>query len=91
MLTGERPRENSTPVVPDNVNAFLSRASRDSRNVADQMLESVRFPSARLVREVVTAEIRSDDRESCVSEGRDLVPPRIPELREAVEQYYSGT
>lgn len=91
MLAGERPRENSTPVMPDNVNALLSRASRDGRNVADQVLESVRFPSAWLVREVVTAEIRRDDGESCVNEGRNLVPPGVPELRKTVEQYYSGT
>lgn len=90
MLAGESPRENSAPVMPDNVNALLSRASRDGRDVADQMLESVCLATAWLVREVVTAEIGSDDRESGVSESRDLVPPGIPEFREAVEQYYSG-
>lgn len=91
MLAGERPGQYSAPVVSDDVYAFLSGASRDSGNVADEMLETIRSPSARFVREIVTAEIRCDDRESCVSEGRDLVAPGVPELRETVEQYYSRT
>jgi hypothetical protein len=58
----------------------------EAANVVGQLVGRVRREAVRLRRQVVAAQIGRDDAEARLHERGDLLPPAVPELREAVQQ-----
>ena len=56
-------------------------------DVARELRQRVRRPPARLGGQVVAAQVGRDDAEPGLGQRRDLVPPAVPELREAVQEH----
>ena len=85
VLHGEAPGDGAAPVVADDHRLALAERLDQPAHVGDQLGERVRRHAGRLVAQVVAAEIGRDGAETGC-EGRDLVPPRVPALRKAVQQ-----
>ncbi len=64
----------------------LSEVLDEPEHIGYEKLDAVIFDSRRLVTQVVAAHVRRDD-VITLSQHRQLMPPRIPELRKAVQQY----
>ena len=58
----------------------------EAADVGGQLVGGVVREAVGLRREVVAAEVGRDDAEAGLDERLDLLPPAVPELREAVQQ-----
>src|SRR3954454_3979186 len=89
MRSGERPGDMPAPAVADDdAVAFAERA--DQAGDVGGLSERV-VPAGRFVAGGVAAQIRGDDAESRRSQVDELMPPRPPELRKAVQQHHERT
>ena len=84
----DRPRHHPAPVVPDDYDAPLTQHPDQALHVPRKQVQSVVFDALRLIRKVVTAHVRGYDAEASPRQRGDLEPPRVPELREAVQQHH---
>jgi hypothetical protein len=82
----ELPRDDTAPVVADNVRAFLAERMDECQDIIDERLDVV--AAGRLVGEVVAAEVGRHGAEAGFSERGQLVAPRVPALGEAVEKQH---
>ena len=83
---GEGPGHRAAPVVADDDRALPPEVADEPQHVGRQQLELVAGHAFRLVALTVAAQVRRDDLEA-LGQGRDLAPPGVPELREAVQQH----
>jgi hypothetical protein len=82
----ERPGGGSAPVVTDDQRAFRTPLPDQTADVGGQFARAVGGDALRLGRQVVPPQVGRDNAEARGRKRRDLPPPAIPELREAVEQ-----
>ena len=87
---GDAPGDRAAPVVADEVRPFVPEVPDEVRDVSREELHPVAADALRLLREVVAAEVGGDDAEAGRGERGDLVPPREPVLREAVQEEDEG-
>ncbi len=84
------PGERAAPVVADDVGArlalFAGEEADEALEVAEQRLDPVGAYAARLLGQVVPAQVGRDGAEARGGERRDLVPPRVPEFGKAVQE-----
>src|SRR5215218_7829931 len=78
----------SAPIVPDHGSRPFPAGRYQALHIARQQLNAVCAHSGRFVREVVAAHVRGNHAEAGLDQRRDLVPPLVPELREAVQQQH---
>src|ERR1700692_4506127 len=78
--TGER----STPVMPNNDGLILPQASNQPFDVAQETRYIIAF--AWFICVVIAAQVRGNNGISMLGQKRNLVSPRIPELREAMQE-----
>ena len=86
MVHRERPGGGSTPVVADHERGLGAALLDEPADVGGQLVGAVGGDAVRLGRQVVAAQVGRDDAEARCRERRDLPPPAVPELREAVQQ-----
>jgi hypothetical protein len=82
------PRNYSAPIVPDHGSGPFSAGQDQALHVARQQLDAVGPHSERFVREVVAAHVRGHHPEAGLDQRGDLMPPLVPELREAVQEHH---
>ena len=82
------PGYDSAPIVAGEEDAFAAELIHNGDDVGDKLCKCVGFCSAGLAAFVVAALVGHDDAEAGSGERRDLPVPRIPELREAVQEQY---
>jgi hypothetical protein len=87
MHAGERPRDDTAPIVPNDVCTRLSARANHGCDVVDEASQVVRVARRGTVREVVAAKIGGGDREAGIGERADLMTPGDPVLRKAVEKH----
>ena len=80
------PSEACAPVVPDNGRLTCAAMTYETEHVVHQLLDPVVFDPARFCAQVITAQVGRDDAE-VLTERRQLMPPRVPTLREAMQQH----
>src|SRR5205085_10384734 len=80
------PRDRRAPVVPDHCRLARAEVTYESGHVVNETADAVVLYTLRLVAQIVSAHVRRDDAKA-LAEGRQLMTPRIPALRKAVEQY----
>src|SRR5918995_1101614 len=78
------------PIVANHDSRLFSAGQYQALYIARQQLNAVCSHSERFVREVVAAHVRGHNPETGLDQRRDLVPPLVPELREAVQQQHEG-
>ena len=88
VVDGEPPGHAAAPVVGHDAGALVAERREQARRVAGQRVEVVGRDAARLVGARVAALIGRDHAEARAGEPLDLARPRVPELREAVEQQH---
>ena len=81
----EGPRDGTPPVVSDDRRFPLAEGLDQPAHVGDQLGQRVGRDPLGLVALVVAAQVRRDDAKTW-RERRDLVTPRIPALRKAVQE-----
>ena len=79
----ELPGHRAAPVVPDDRRLLALEMADDRRDVADEQAHVVVLDARRLVAQVVAALIDGHDLEA-IRQRRHLMPPRVPEVGEAV-------
>jgi hypothetical protein len=72
--------------VTDDEGALFPASADEIGDVLHEEACAVGGDALGLAREVVAAHVRGDDAIACLSERGDLLAPRVPELREAVEE-----
>jgi hypothetical protein len=72
--------------VPDDHRGFLTELVDEPADVLGRLVGRVVGELLQSRRQVVAAEVGRDDAEARVDERLDLLPPAVPELREAVQQ-----
>ena len=82
----ERPGGGPTPVVADHERGLGAALLDETADVGGQLVGAVGGDAVRLGRQVVPPQVGRDDAEARCRERRDLQPPAVPELREAVQQ-----
>ena len=80
------PRDRSAPVVADDHRGLGAELADETADVVGQLVGRVVGEAVRLRRQVVAAQVGRDDAEARLDERCDLLPPAVPELREAVQQ-----
>jgi hypothetical protein len=83
----EGPRDAGSPVVADDERALLTAITDERRDVVDEALHAVRAHVLGFVGQVVAALVGHDDTKSRGDERADLLPPRVPELGEAMQEH----
>src|SRR5919112_5379715 len=82
------PGDYSTPIVPDHVGRLSPTGHDQALHVARQQLDAVCSHPGWFVREVVAPHVGGHNPEAGLDQRRDLVPPLVPELREAVQHQH---
>jgi hypothetical protein len=72
--------------VADHHRGLGTELADEAADVLGQLVSGVVDVAIRPRRQVVAAQVGRDDAEARLDERRDLLPPAVPELREAVEQ-----
>src|SRR6185503_501750 len=80
---GKLPRHRAAPVVADDGGLVAPEMADDGCDVADEQTHVIALDSGWLVAQVIATLIDRDDQES-IRERRHLMPPRVPEVGEAV-------
>src|SRR6266702_1627617 len=75
IANGKVPGQYTAPVMPNNDGLLLSQAFNQSFDVAQE------------TRYVIAAQVRGNNGISMLGQKRNLVSPRIPELREAMQEH----
>src|SRR5262249_24456898 len=79
------------PVVPDHDRGPRADLPDQRRDVFDQDFRSITVHTRRLVRFVVTPQVRGHDAATGRRQSGNLVPPGVPKLGKSVQQEYRGT
>ena len=82
----ERPGRGSAPVVADHERGLGAALLDETADVGGQLAGAVGGDAVRFGGQVVSPQVGRDDAEARCRERRDLQPPAVPELREAVQQ-----
>src|SRR4051794_25223782 len=82
----KRPGNGSAPVVADHQRGLRAALLDETVNVGGELVGAVSRYAGRLRGQVVAAGVRRDDPKARRGERRDLSPPAVPELGEAVQQ-----
>ena len=82
----ERPSGGAAPVVAHHQRGLGAALVDETVDVGRQLAGAVGADAVRLGGQVVAAQVGRDDAEAGCRERRDLPPPAVPELREAVQQ-----
>ena len=72
--------------MPGHHGTLLPGMADDAQHIAEQGFQAVMPDPFRLVRQVIAALVQRDHPITGSGKRRDLMPPRIPEFREAVQQ-----
>jgi hypothetical protein len=86
MGHGHAPGHEAAPVVAHDVRAVRAGAAHQVGHVTRQHVQTVLAYAAWLVRQVVTAQIGSDDAEAGRRQQRDLMPTGVPVLGKPVQE-----
>src|SRR5215469_14268540 len=84
----QRPGDESAPVVADHVRLFRPQRLNERGHARAERTDVIAV--ARLLGEVVTAKVRRDY-PTALRQRQQLPAPRVPELREAVQQHDQWT
>src|SRR5215467_12287073 len=87
MRKGGAPRDCSAPIVTSEKDFLLIKLVGDGDDIGDQLVERVSSDSGRFAAEIVPALVGHNDAKTCGGERLDLLPPPVPEFREAVQQH----
>ena len=80
------PRDDRPPVVPDDNGGLLPERVDQTDDVGREVLDVVVAHRRRLVGLAEAAHVRRDGVKAGGRQGRELVPPRVPGLRPAVQE-----
>src|SRR5207237_10777807 len=85
------PGDRRTPIMSDHDRTLLAKRIEQSDDVADQVEHRIGLEGGRPIGLPVAALVRSDDVETRVRQGGQLMAPRVPRLRKSVQQYDERT
>ena len=86
VVRRQGPRDGAAPVVTDHHRGLGTELADEAADVAGELVGGVGGVAVRPRRQVVAAQVGRDDAEARLHERCDLLPPAVPELREAVQQ-----
>jgi hypothetical protein len=84
------PGESSTPVVTDKNRPLFTEYVQHADQVANEMEKRIDFDIIGLVGLAISAQVGGDDAVAGLAQRGELVPPGIPQLREAVAEEHEG-
>src|SRR3989440_1389043 len=84
IANGKVPGQYTAPVMPNNDGLLMSQSFNQSFNVAQEIRYFVAL--AWFICVVIAAQVRGNNGISMLGQKRNLVSPRIPELREAMQE-----
>src|SRR5947207_757113 len=85
MSLGDSPGDTSAPIMRDYRRLIFPEMLYETENIAHQKFDSVVCDARRLIAQVVTTHVGSDDVVS-FAEHRQLMAPRIPELGKSMQK-----
>src|ERR1041384_5089526 len=91
MHQSSAPGNGCSPIVTREKDLLLPKMIRDSNDIGDQFLQSIRSHAPWFAAEVVSAQVGHNDAKSRGRQRLDLLVPCVPEFRKAVKEHNDGT